>query len=234
MRETGQEAVFVREPGGTEVGERVRALLKDESLDMCPETELLLFEAARSENTRKIIIPALQAGKIVVVDRYIDSTTAYQSFGRGLERSEVDMLNAYATGEVRIDLTVFLDAPPFANTRRSAADRMELAGMRTAYIALFQAGWFVESMWSQTLVIHMIRTPKLPFLQSRAAAPVTLLTATGIVLLTAIPFTPLGRELGFLPLPAAFFAYLIPCILLYMIVATCLKKAYVHRHGELL
>ncbi len=125
----GIDALFTREPGGTEVGERVRALLKDESLDMCPETELLLFEAARSENTRKIIIPALQAGKIVVVDRYIDSTTAYQSFGRGLERSEVDMLNAYATGEVRIDLTVFLDAPPFANTRRSAADRMELAGM---------------------------------------------------------------------------------------------------------
>ena len=117
----GIDALFTRE--------RVRALLKDESLDMCPETELLLFEAARSENTRKIIIPALQAGKIVVVDRYIDSTTAYQSFGRGLERSEVDMLNAYATGEVRIDLTVFLDAPPFANTRRSAADRMELAGM---------------------------------------------------------------------------------------------------------
>ena len=110
----------------------------------------------------------------------------------------------------------------------------QLAAMRTAYIAMFQAGWFVESMWSQTLVIHMIRTPKLPFLQSRAAAPVTLLTMTCITLLTIIPFTPFGRSLGFIPLPAVFFAYLIPCILLYMVVATCLKKAYVRRHGELL
>ncbi len=124
----GIDALFTREPGGTEVGERVRALLKDESLDMCPETELLLFEAARSENTRKVIIPALEAGRIVVVDRYIDSTTAYQCFGRGLDRAEVEMLNAYATADVRIDLTIFLDAPPFANTKRSASDRMELAG----------------------------------------------------------------------------------------------------------
>ena len=124
----GIDALFTREPGGTEVGERVRELLKDEALDMCPETELLLFEAARSENTRKVIIPALEAGSVVVVDRYIDSTTAYQSFGRGLDRGEVERLNAYATGEVKIDLTIFLDAPPFANTKRSAADRMELAG----------------------------------------------------------------------------------------------------------
>lgn len=124
----GIDALFTREPGGTEVGERVRELLKDEALDMCPETELLLFEAARSENTRKVIIPALEAGRVVVVDRYIDSTTAYQSFGRGLDRGEVERLNAYATGEVKIDLTIFLDAPPFANTKRSAADRMELAG----------------------------------------------------------------------------------------------------------
>lgn len=68
----------------------------------------------------------------------------------------------------------------------------QLAQVQAAYIALFQAGWFVESMWSQTLVIHMIRTPKIPFIQSRASAPLTLLTCTGIAVLTAIPFTPLG------------------------------------------
>ena len=124
----GIDALFTREPGGTEVGERVRGLLKDESLDMCPETELLLFEEARFENTRKVIIPALEAGRIVIADRYIDSTTAYQSFGRGLDRGDVERLNAYATCGVRIDLTIFLDAPPFANTKRSASDRMELAG----------------------------------------------------------------------------------------------------------
>lgn len=110
----------------------------------------------------------------------------------------------------------------------------ELTQMQIAYAALFQAGWFVESMWSQTLVIHMIRTPKIPFIQSRASAPLTLLTCTGILVLTAIPFTPLGTMLGLSALPLSYFAYLIPCILLYMVLATSLKKAYVRRFGELL
>ena len=110
----------------------------------------------------------------------------------------------------------------------------ELAQMQFAYVAMFQAGWFVESMWSQTLVIHMIRTPKLPFIQSRASAPLTLLTCSGIALLTVIPFTGFGRMLGFVALPMSYFAYLIPCILLYMVLATSLKKAYVRHYGELL
>lgn len=110
----------------------------------------------------------------------------------------------------------------------------QLAMMQMQYIGMFQAGWFVESMWSQTLVIHMIRTPKLPFIQSHASLPVTLLTMTGIAVLTIIPFTPLGAALGFIPLPMSYFAYLIPCILLYMLLATSLKKAYVHHYGKLL
>ena len=110
----------------------------------------------------------------------------------------------------------------------------ELAAMQIKYIGMFQAGWFVESMWSQTLVIHMIRTPKLPFIQSHASAPVTLLTMTGIAVLTLIPFTPVGAALGFTALPAAYFAYLLPCILLYMVLATGLKRAYVRHYGELL
>ena len=110
----------------------------------------------------------------------------------------------------------------------------ELAAIQAQYIGMFQAGWFVESMWSQTLVIHMIRTPKIPFIQSHASAPVTLLTMAGIAVLTVIPFTAFGAALGFTALPAAYFAYLIPCILLYMVLATVLKKAYVRHHGELL
>lgn len=102
------------------------------------------------------------------------------------------------------------------------------------YAAMFQTGWFVESMWSQTLVIHMIRTPRLPFIQSRASAPLTLMTFTGIAVLTIIPFTGLGHLLGFAPLPAGYFAYLVPCIILYMMLATGLKKAYVRHYGELL
>lgn len=106
--------------------------------------------------------------------------------------------------------------------------------MQAAYLGMFQAGWFVESMWSQTLVIHMIRTPKLPFIQSRASAPLTLVTLAGITALTLIPFTPLGTLLGFVALPPLYFAFLIPCILLYMALATSLKKAYARHYGELL
>ncbi len=110
----------------------------------------------------------------------------------------------------------------------------ELIQMQNAYAAMFQAGWFVESMWSQTLVIHMIRTPKIPFIQSHASAPLTLLTCAGIIVLTVIPFTAFGQMLGFAALPGAYFAFLIPCILLYMVLATSLKKAYVRHYGELL
>lgn len=110
----------------------------------------------------------------------------------------------------------------------------QLLEMQTTYMAMFQAGWFIESMWSQTLVIHMIRTAKIPFIQSRASAPLTLLTCTGIAILTIIPFTPLGTVLGFVALPVSYFLYLIPCIILYMILATSLKKAYVRHFGELL
>lgn len=110
----------------------------------------------------------------------------------------------------------------------------QLIQMQTAYMGMFQAGWFVESMWSQTLVIHMIRTQKLPFIQSHASAPLTLLTLTGIIVLTIIPFTPLGTMLKFTALPAAYFAYLIPCIILYMVLATSIKKAYIRHYGELL
>lgn len=110
----------------------------------------------------------------------------------------------------------------------------ELEMMQFKYAAMFQAGWFNESMWSQTLVIHMIRTPKLPFIHSRASLPLILLTFTGIAVLTIIPLTPFGALLGFVALPASYFAYLVPCILLYMMLATSLKKAYVRHFGELL
>ncbi len=109
-----------------------------------------------------------------------------------------------------------------------------IAELMTAYMGLFQATWFVESMWSQTLVIHMIRTPKWPFIQSRASAPLTLLTCLGIAVLTIIPYTPFGTTLGFIPMQASWFLYLIPCILLYMLLATDLKKAYIKHYGELL
>ncbi|MEG1896018.1 MAG: magnesium-translocating P-type ATPase, partial [Oscillospiraceae bacterium] len=102
------------------------------------------------------------------------------------------------------------------------------------YSALFQTGWFVESMWTQTLVIHMIRTQKIPFLQSHASTPVTVLTFTGIGLLTIIPFTALGRMLGFVALPFAYFAFLFATVLAYICLITIVKNLYTKHFGELL
>ncbi len=109
-----------------------------------------------------------------------------------------------------------------------------LVMIQAKYIGMFQAGWFVESMWTQTLIIHMIRTTKLPFIESHAATSVTLLTLIGSILLTIIPFTPLGTALGFTSLPICYFAFLVPCILLYMILATMMKKLYIRHYGKLL
>ncbi|ULQ58579.1 magnesium-translocating P-type ATPase [Brucepastera parasyntrophica] len=106
---------------------------------------------------------------------------------------------------------------------------------RGMYEGMFQAGWFIESMWTQTLVIHMIRTPKIPFIQSHASFPVTTLTCCGIALLSVIPFTGLGKVLDFVPPPAVYWPFLVCTILLYMVLITFVKKLYIRRHnGELL
>jgi|LSQX01.2.fsa_nt_gb Mg2+-importing ATPase len=102
------------------------------------------------------------------------------------------------------------------------------------YIAVFQAGWFVESMWSQTLVIHMIRTPKIPFIQSNASKELTFLTFAGIAVLTAIPFTSFGASIGFAPLPKIYFLYLALTIVLYMALVTVVKNLYIKKYEELL
>ncbi|MCF0260493.1 MAG: magnesium-translocating P-type ATPase [Erysipelotrichaceae bacterium] len=102
------------------------------------------------------------------------------------------------------------------------------------FVSLFQAGWFVESMWSQTLVIHMIRTPKIPFIQSRASLPVTLLTFAGIGIVTLIPFTALGTVLGFAGLPLIYFFWLALIVLSYMTLTTLVKNIYVKKYRELL
>jgi len=102
------------------------------------------------------------------------------------------------------------------------------------FVSLFQTGWFVESMWSQTLVIHMIRTDKIPFIQSRASLPVILLTFSGITLLTLIPFSPIGLMLGFCKLPAVYFAYLTLVVTAYFALITLIKKIYIKKYREFL
>lgn len=102
------------------------------------------------------------------------------------------------------------------------------------FASIFATGWFIESLWSQTLVIHMIRTPKIPFIQSRAAKPVIISTFIGILVGTILPYTPFGSGLGMSPLPAIYFLILIGIIICYMILVTIVKKIYVKKFGELL
>lgn len=102
------------------------------------------------------------------------------------------------------------------------------------YISLFQTGWFIESMWSQTLVIHMLRTPKLPFVQSRASFSVTLLTGAGICIVTVIPFTAAGNALGLAVLPPVYFVWLMIFVFGYMLLATAAKRSYIEKYRELL
>jgi Mg2+-importing ATPase len=108
------------------------------------------------------------------------------------------------------------------------------AGGREAFVMLFHAGWFVESLWSQTLVIHMIRTPKIPFIQSAASWQITALTTLGIAAGTLIPYTPLASVAEMLPMPGEFFGYLVVTILCYMLLVTAVKKLFVREYGELL
>lgn len=102
------------------------------------------------------------------------------------------------------------------------------------FMAVFNAGWFVESLWSQTLVIHMIRTPKIPFIQSRASLPVIGITMLAIGIGTIIPYTTLGAALGMHAMPPIYFLGLIIIIICYMALATLLKKIYIRKYGELL
>lgn len=126
----GDAAVGVREPGGTAAGERIRALLKDPELALSPQAEALLFAAARAELVAGVIEPALEAGKIVVSDRFLDSSLAYQGAARGLGVEQVERVNGFATAGLRPDLTLLLDVDPAAAGRRGAVedDRFEQEG----------------------------------------------------------------------------------------------------------
>lgn len=146
LRAAGRDVQAVREPGGTTLGERVRALLLDPASRIAPTAELLLFSAARAQLVEDVVRPALRSGAVVVADRFYDSTTAYQGGGRGLADVErLDDLHALATGGLAPDLTFLMDVPvDVATDRRArrAEDRMEAGGdafferVRAAYLAL--------------------------------------------------------------------------------------------------
>ena len=102
------------------------------------------------------------------------------------------------------------------------------------FIATFNAGWFVESLWTQMLVMHMIRTEKIPFIQSRASNPVLLVTTTLLAVGTLLPFTPFAGAIGLSKLPPVYFSFLFVTVVLYMLLINIVKKIYIRRYKELL
>ena len=134
LRRAGREVVCLREPGGTGIGESLRAMVLDpDNGEISSEAELLMYEAARAQLVREVIRPALERGAVVLCDRFSDSTIAYQAYGRGLPLDFVRRANAFATGGIVPDRTILL---VLGNTRKSLAlatgagtgDRMEQAG----------------------------------------------------------------------------------------------------------
>jgi dTMP kinase len=128
LREIGYDVVTTHEPGATKVGMRLRALLLDTAhTGMSPHAEALMYAADRAEHVASVIKPALDRGAVVITDRYVDSSLAYQGNGRGLSNSDIAQLNSWATGGRMPDLTILLDMPPEAGLGRRArsADRLE-------------------------------------------------------------------------------------------------------------
>lgn len=154
LRAAGIECVLTREPGGTRIGRRIRSVILDPgNTGMSPEAELGLYFSDRAQHLRELVWPALEAGGVVVCDRFTDSTLAYQGSGRGLSRRRIRALDRLMTGAFRPKLTVLLDLPPEEGLRRARRrnegsrrrmrearfDREELAfhrRVRNAYLAM--------------------------------------------------------------------------------------------------
>jgi dTMP kinase len=152
FQQTQREVLTTREPGGTEIGEQIRNIIVHNSKgdEMCAETELLLFTAARAQLVREVIAPAIMRGAIVLSDRFLDSSTVYQGIARNLAADPVAQINRFAVGNVMPDLTIVIDVPTevsLARLKQRASDlpdRMERENVdfytkvREGYLVLAQ------------------------------------------------------------------------------------------------
>lgn len=131
LRSQGVDFVETRQPGGTPLGQHIRGLVLDPVHgDIAPWAESLLFNADKAQHVYEVIEPALASGRVVVCDRYVDSTLAYQGAGRRIDIAQVEQVARWATGGLRPDLTVLLDADPErAVSMISSKDRLESAGL---------------------------------------------------------------------------------------------------------
>ncbi len=149
LQTVGAPAVLTREPGGTPLGDRISDLLKwSRGIEITPVGELLLFNASRAQLVEKVIEPALASGKVVVCDRFTDSTVAYQAFGRGLPMNTVQDINQAATGGLKPHLTILVDVPVevgISRKRNDKKDRFEEENLafhervRNGYLKLAEA-----------------------------------------------------------------------------------------------
>ncbi|MBS3783845.1 MAG: dTMP kinase [Anaerolineae bacterium] len=151
LRHQGQDVLLTREPGGSDIGDQVREVLHDSSNSaMAPQTEFLLYSASRAQHVSQLILPSLKAGKIVISDRYADSSLAYQGYGRGLDLEMLQLITAFATRGLKPDLTLYFDIPAGDGLQRrllsgEAWNRMDAEALafhrrvRTGYLELANA-----------------------------------------------------------------------------------------------
>jgi dTMP kinase len=126
IRQAGYELVVTREPGGTEIGDQVRQVIMDlKNKQMFPATEILLFQSSRAQLVRELILPSLKAGKVVLCDRYADSTLAYQGYGHQTDLATLRQIIDFATGGLKPDLTLYLDIDADEGLRRRTGEEDE-------------------------------------------------------------------------------------------------------------
>ena len=132
LRSKNMNCIVLREPGDTSISNKIREILLDKSNEICPESETLLFLSARSQLVRERIIPNIKKGNIVICDRYLDSTLAYQGYGRDLDKNMINNLNLFATNKMLPTLTFILDIDPkiaYDRIVKKDIDRMESEGV---------------------------------------------------------------------------------------------------------
>ena len=137
----GRAVLVLREPGSTPVSEKIREILLDRKNRLSAETEWLLYEAARAALVRDVIAPALKNGLIVLCDRFYDSTTAYQGYGRGINLSLIDRLNRLAVGKTHPDLTFLVDVDYSTSLRRRKKDSDRLESESAAFFRRVRSGF---------------------------------------------------------------------------------------------
>ena len=182
LRARGLSVTLTREPGGTAIGEQLRAILLQQSASaMLPQTEALILLAARAQHVREVIVPALERGDVVLCDRYAGATYAYQGYGRGLPLEDLRRLQAFAAGPLLPALTILCDLPAEVGlARRTAAgdvNRIDDAGLdfhrrvRDGYLALAAAEPERWAVVDATAPLDVVRERVLAILSERLGLP---------------------------------------------------------------